>query len=81
MKETVSIGEAAIILDVSTNTLRKYDKLGIVPCSRGANGYRYFNVSDLFTFKSEMRKFKWKGQALGLILFRLKQQKEKAGTK
>jgi DNA-binding transcriptional MerR regulator len=39
------IGELAEHLDVSTKTLRHYEKIGLLPApSRGVNGYRYYSA-------------------------------------
>ena len=39
------IGELAESLDVSTKTLRHYERIGILPAStRGKNGYRFYSV-------------------------------------
>ncbi|OED45172.1 hypothetical protein AB833_00005 [Chromatiales bacterium (ex Bugula neritina AB1)] len=39
------IGELAESLEVSTKTLRHYERIGLLPeSSRGTNGYRYYSV-------------------------------------
>jgi len=38
------IGELAELLEVSTKTLRHYERIGVLPASsRGKNGYRFYN--------------------------------------
>jgi len=38
------IGELAELLEVSTKTLRYYERIGVLPASsRGKNGYRFYN--------------------------------------
>jgi len=44
MKEFYTIGEVAKIYNVSTDTLRFYDKIGLLsPWHKGDNGYRYYS--------------------------------------
>jgi DNA-binding transcriptional MerR regulator len=45
---TLTIGQAAARLNVSTYTLRYYERAGLVtPVARGANGHRRYSVEDL----------------------------------
>ena len=51
LSDYVKTAEAAEILGVSQNTLRKWASLGNVPMHRNpANGYRLFKLSDLESF-------------------------------
>jgi len=51
----LGIGELAGILNVSRRTLRYYEEVGIiVPKSRGANNYRYYDVNDLNRLQAVM---------------------------
>lgn len=51
LSEYVKTAEAAEILGVAQNTLRKWAERGDVPMSRNpANGYRLFKRSDLERF-------------------------------
>lgn len=43
----ISISEAAEFLDVSIDTLRRYDKLGILHSTRPGGKIRYFNLEEL----------------------------------
>ena len=44
MKELYTIGEVSKIFNVSTDTLRFYDKVGLIkPWKEGDNGYRYYS--------------------------------------
>ena len=48
MKYTWTIGEMAKLFDVSTDTLRYYEKAGLFSSVRhGDNGYRYYSYDDL----------------------------------
>ena len=41
----MQIGELAKSLEVSTKTLRHYERIGVLPASsRGKNGYRYYSA-------------------------------------
>jgi len=49
MKEKFLIGELAKIYNISTDTLRHYDKIGLLkPEQDGSNGYRYYDISSMF---------------------------------
>lgn len=49
MRKTYKIGEVADILGVSTDTIRFYEKNGIVYSHKDElNGYRYFTAADVF---------------------------------
>ena len=51
-EEFLSIQEAATYLDVSVNTLRRWDeKNKLKPVRNPANGYRVYNRADLEPFK------------------------------
>lgn len=52
MKKFISIGEAAKILNVSIDTLRRWDKTGILRSYRlgGERGHRYYDETDLTLF-------------------------------
>ena len=42
------IGSAADIMGVSSDTLRFYEKIGLLKTHKRSNGYRYFTEEDLF---------------------------------
>ena len=42
------IGSAANIMGVSSDTLRFYEKIGLLKTHKRSNGYRYFTEEDLF---------------------------------
>jgi DNA-binding transcriptional MerR regulator len=48
MNEKWTIGEVAKLFDVSTDTLRFYEKVGILSSHKnGANGYRYYSYDEI----------------------------------
>lgn len=55
LTEYVKTAEAAEILGVSQNTLRKWAEAGKIPMRRNpANGYRLFKRSDLLKFLAKI---------------------------
>lgn len=55
MKEFYTVGEIAKIYDVSTDTLRYYDRIGLLkPWATGANGYRYYSKAQFETISTIM---------------------------
>lgn len=49
MRKTYKIGEVANILGVSADTIRYYEKAGIVYSKKDpSNGYRYFTPADIY---------------------------------
>ena len=57
LTDYVQTAEAAEILGVSQNTLRKWAERGEIPMHRNpANGYRLFKLSDLETFLEKTAK-------------------------
>lgn len=46
----ITISTAALLLQVSLNTLRNWDKKGKLKAKRAKNGYRYYNISELMKF-------------------------------
>ena len=49
MRKTYKIGEVASILGVSTDTIRYYEKMGIVYSKKDpSNGDRYFTSADIY---------------------------------
>lgn len=53
-----SISQAAKMLSLSKDTLRYYDKLGLVQPTRGENKYRYYSDMDILLLKYvEVMKF------------------------
>ena len=54
------IGELASILNVSTNTIRRYEKMGYIESKRAEkNGYRYYSDGDITKFVSVRLKRKY----------------------
>jgi excisionase family DNA binding protein len=51
-QELVVIGEAAEFLNVSVDTVRRYDKLGILHSTRPGGKIRYFDLQELKKVKS-----------------------------
>lgn len=55
LTDYVKTAEAAVILGVSQNTLRKWAEAGKIPMRRNpANGYRLFKRSDLLKFLAKL---------------------------
>lgn len=52
MKKLIPIGEAAKFLGVSIDTLRRYDRLGILHSTRPSGKVRYFDTAQLEAVKS-----------------------------
>lgn len=49
MKDQFLIGELAALFQISTDTLRYYDKIGLIkPDVVGSNGYRYYSLRNFF---------------------------------
>jgi len=57
-KKGVTIQIAAVVTGVSVNTLRNWDKKGILKPRREKNGYRYYDIKELQKFKDERRRAK-----------------------
>lgn len=53
-KEQITIGEAAKFLEVSIDTLRRWDASGKLKAHRSAGGHRYYFISDLRRFRSDL---------------------------
>ncbi len=54
-KQLLSIGEAAKMLGISVDTLRRWDKKGIIkPVRGGETGHRYYQKSDLYLFTNDL---------------------------
>lgn len=83
MQKLVPIGEAAKFLNVSIDTIRRYDKMGILHSQRPGGKIRYFDVEELKKLKSSKplistsqvaRRDSWDAEPLkkvGLFLVRL----------
>lgn len=62
------IGELAKILDVSTNTVRRYEDMGYISAVRDENsGYRYYDEDSVFAIINAkfMRKYGFSHEAIG----------------
>ncbi len=46
------IGDVADILGISRDTLRYYEKRGILSSKKRSNGYRYYREEDIFVLSS-----------------------------
>jgi DNA-binding transcriptional MerR regulator len=55
-KRTVGITQAARILDVHPNTLRKWADEGLVPHIRLPSGYRRFDIVELEQFRISLQR-------------------------
>jgi DNA-binding transcriptional MerR regulator len=63
MEEKLRIGEVAELFDVSTKTIRHYEKIGLIRPQRAENDYRQFGPEDVLRLQRIRRL-----QALGLSL-------------
>lgn len=64
MKTLLSIGEASKILDLSVDTIRRWDKKGLIKSSRNTSNYRLFNLNEI---KQLQNKF-WENKSTYKIL-------------
>lgn len=58
-KERLTIGEAAKHLQVSVDTLRRWDASGKLRAQRSQGGHRYYLLEDLKRFKVDLPVFGW----------------------
>ncbi|MBU3179356.1 MerR family transcriptional regulator [Clostridium estertheticum] len=59
MKQYYRIGEISEIYGIGKDSLRYYEKLGIIKPKRGENGYRLYNIKDIWKLNliKELRNF------------------------
>ncbi len=50
----ISITQASHLLDVSVETIRRWEKKGLIKAHRSSQGYRLFNVDELHRFKNKL---------------------------
>lgn len=67
MSKQLQIGEVAQLFDVTTKTIRHYEKLGLLNPGRAENDYRIYTPEDVFTIQ-RIRQL----QSLGLSLKQIK---------
>lgn len=67
MSEQLQIGEVAQLFDVTTKTIRHYEKLGLLSPDRAENDYRIYTPEDVLTIQ-RIRQL----QTLGLSLKQIK---------
>lgn len=53
--EFISTGEAAVVLQVSISTIRRWAAQGLIPCTRTPSGHRRFLRTDLNEWLSRWR--------------------------
>ncbi len=46
-KKLITVSEAAQLLSLSVDTIRRWDKKGLIKASRGNNNQRFFDLSEL----------------------------------
>ena len=64
MKPGFTVGETARICSIPADTLRYYDKIGLIrPSKTGENGYRYYSYED-FLFLNTIKYLKKLGMPL-----------------
>jgi DNA-binding transcriptional MerR regulator len=63
MNAKIGIGEVAALFDITTKTLRHYEKLGLIEPERAGNGYRQYSPEDVLRVQ-KIRQL----QSLGLSL-------------
>jgi len=54
INKDLTISEAAKQLDISIDTLRRWDKSGKLPAKKSAGGHRYYSQTDLELFKKDI---------------------------
>lgn len=69
MEEHLSITQAATVIGVSTVTLRKYDRQGVIKSTRTAGGHRRYALDDLLAFKRDFQNFERQGATLARKIF------------
>jgi excisionase family DNA binding protein len=55
MKDHLTITQAATVLGICVNTLRKYDRQGVIKSRLTPGGHRRFDFDDLLRFKREVQ--------------------------
>lgn len=68
MSDLLQIGDVADLFNISTKTLRHYEKLGLLEPQRSENGYRVYDSAEILQIQ-RIRNL----QRLGLSLRRIKQ--------
>lgn len=57
MKKMLKIGQVSEILEISIDTLRRWDKKGILSATRDKNNkYRLYEISKIGLFKEKQKK-------------------------
>lgn len=69
MNQVLTVQEAATVVGVSTRTLRKYDRLGILPSKRTPGGHRRYDLEQLLKFKQGLQNFERSGATLARKIF------------
>lgn len=62
MSEILTIGEAAKILNLSTQRIRQLERSGRLSCSKTSTGWRIFQRSEVENFRREREQFFAKGE-------------------
>lgn len=70
MNSYFKIKEMADLYDIGTDTLRHYDKIGLLKPSRSSNGYRLYSVQDLYKLNliRDLRNLDFSLEAIGNYL-------------
>lgn len=68
-KQELSITQAATVIGVSTVTLRKYDRQGVIKSTRTMGGHRRYALDTLLAFKKDFQKFERQGATLARKIF------------
>jgi excisionase family DNA binding protein len=80
MDPTLSLQEAAIILEVCPATVRRYADDGLLNCLRTDGNQRRFRLSDVLAFEEQLRHDRRRGPKDGKVSpFRLRPQPRKPG--
>ena len=69
MKQGLTVQEAATVMGVSKRTLRKYDRLGVLPSQRTPGGHRRYDLEQLLRFKQGLQDFERAGATLARKIF------------
>lgn len=70
MNSYFKIKEMADLYDIGTDTLRHYDKIGLLKPSRSSNGYRLYSIQDLYQLNliRDLRNLDFSLEAIGNYL-------------
>ena len=70
IKDSYTISEVSRLFGIGIDSLRYYERLGIIAPARAANGYRIYSLSDMYKLASikELRSLGLGMEAIGYYL-------------